>query len=454
VDQGRALRSLGTLRGAREDVNGIAFGLDWDCLRRQSIYEISTGHFPWENEYMFPVNLNDLSPANIQALIDSEVAESLTLEYKRDLPSGQSEKKREFLYDVAAMANALGGDIVFGILDRRGEDNQSTGVADGLSGIKLANAQAEINRLSNLIGDSIAPRVAGIQMVPATSPQGDVLVLRVPRSWNKPHMVTIGGVNKFFGRVGTTKYLMSVDEIGRSFSEQRELRESIERWRSHRAELVKRGEGPVGPPGPVTMLFHAIPTSAFTRDVLRETWTVSEQEKNFMHVPNRPTNFRYNADGFLSLAVAGRQAYGYTQLFRSGIVEYADAYCYSPPMQGYDSMISGQKLEQEMVNCYKDVLRRIRAQGRSELLYVGFSLIGIANKSFYSTLRSLAIPDQYSILQDIFTSPEVFADMNDPEELPYNRTLLPLVDTMWQVAGRSGTPFKLKGRWDPFGEFQ
>jgi|GEM_PF-4218499 hypothetical protein len=36
----------------------------------------------------------------------------------------------------------------------------------------------------------------------------------------------------------------------------------------------------------------------------------------------------------------------------------------------------------------------------------------------------------------------------------HTKTLLPLVDTMWQVAGLEGTPFKPKGEWNPFGRYQ
>jgi len=43
---------------------------------------------------MLPVTLNDLSPAHIQSLIDSEAAESLTLEYRRQLPSNKSADKK------------------------------------------------------------------------------------------------------------------------------------------------------------------------------------------------------------------------------------------------------------------------------------------------------------------------------------------------------------------------
>ncbi len=405
---------------------------------------------------MLPANLNDLTSSHIQDLIDSEVAESLTLEYKRQLPSNQSDEKREFLYDVAAMANAVGGDIIYGIVDRRGQDNQSTGIAASLTGLKLPNAQAEIGRLSNLLRDGIAPRLTGVAMQSVNCQDGDVLVIRVPRSWNKPHMVTIGGINKFFGRAGTGKSPMSVDEIGMAFSEQSELRETIERWRSHRAELAALGKGPVGLTGEVAMLFHVIPADSFRRGVLRDTWRASEQEKNYMHVPHGPRSYRYNADGFLFLAQVGDQskAYGYTQLFRSGIVEYADGFCYGPPLGGTNSMILGQELEKQMVNCYKDAINRFRGQGKIGALYVGFSLVGIANKSFFSTTKSLAFPQTGMINQDIFNSPEVFADINESEDPPYHRTILPLVDTMWQVAGLEGTPFKPNGEWNPFGRYQ
>lgn len=171
---------------------------------------------------MLPQNLADTTPTHIQNLIDSEVAESLTLEYKQALPTQQSEDKREFLYDIAGMANSGGGDFIYGIEDRRGEDKKATGVAGSIVGMWLPNPQAEIDRLSNLIRDGIAPRLSGIVMQPVICSSGVVLVVRVPRSWNRPHMVTIDKANKFYGRVSTGKYLMSVDEVRRAFSEQGE----------------------------------------------------------------------------------------------------------------------------------------------------------------------------------------------------------------------------------------
>jgi len=80
----------------------------------------------------------------------------------------------------------------------------------------LVNEQGEITTLSNLIRDGIEPRLTGIVMQTVNCPQGDVLVIRIPKSWSEPHMVTVDGANKFFGRVPTGKCPMSVDEIGRN----------------------------------------------------------------------------------------------------------------------------------------------------------------------------------------------------------------------------------------------
>lgn len=402
---------------------------------------------------MLPLNLSDAKPEHIADLINSEVPESLTLEYKQQLPIDSGDSKREFLYDIAAMANAAGGDMIFGITDRRSEDNQSTGVAERLAGMKLPNVQAEITRLSNLIRDSIAPRLSAIAMQEIACPDGDVLVVRIPKSWNKPHMVTIGSVNKFYGRNAAGKYLMSVDEIGRVFFEQGELTDTISRWRLHRAEMILRNEGPSPVTGPVTMLFHVIPASAFSKDLLRQAWTVPDEEKHNIYVSHGYGTPRYNADGFITHTNGGcgAPAFGYTQLFRSGIAEYAESYCcYST--HGRQPVIGGLALEKEMIYCYQDAITRVHKQGRTEPLYVGFSLIGIKKQMFYfSFMQAAPLPP---IEQDIFISPEVFVDINEPEEPPYRKTLLPLINTMWQVAGREGTPFTENGVWEPFGNYR
>jgi hypothetical protein len=71
------------------------------------------------------------------------------LDYKLQLPSAQSDDKREFLYDVASFANAAGGDIVFGVADERDSSGKATGIPASAEGIKVENLPGEILRLEN-----------------------------------------------------------------------------------------------------------------------------------------------------------------------------------------------------------------------------------------------------------------------------------------------------------------
>src|SRR5579863_2806175 len=84
----------------------------------------------WENNEMLPYDLEELTSTDVRGLIDADVAEGLRLEYKRALCIDSSEMRKKFLSRVSGMANAAGGDIVFGISDRKGEDDQNTGIAD------------------------------------------------------------------------------------------------------------------------------------------------------------------------------------------------------------------------------------------------------------------------------------------------------------------------------------
>jgi hypothetical protein len=249
---------------------------------------------------------------------------------------------------------------------------------------------------------------------------------------------------------------MSLDETTCACCEQPKLLEKIAKWRAHRAELVEQGKGPVRPASSVTMLFHVVPSGSLNRRVLQESWRVTEQEKNQVYVPHNATSRVYNSDGLLFSAEVGDQsgAYGYTQIFRSGIVEYADSNVYGP-IGDSDRMILGQAIERQMIHCYGDAIRRLREHEQNEDAYAGFSLIGVANKAFFSThTRRVFTRNVPTVTGNIFNSPEVLVNLNDPEESPYSRTLRPLVDTMWQVAGLQETPFfKRNGEWDPFGRY-
>ena len=106
-----------------------------------------------------------------------------------------------------------------------------------------------------------------------------------------------------------------------------------------------------------------------------------------------------------------------------------------------------------MVRGYGDAMRRLREAGFSGSVYAGFSLIGHAGKTFFSTYRGHLSPAIARCASDIFVSPEVVSEIEDSEEPPYERTLRPLADMLWQLAGRAGTPFVRHDKWEPLATY-
>lgn len=251
---------------------------------------------------------------------------------------------------------------------------------------------------------------------------------------------------------------MSVDEVRRAFSEQRELREAITTWRAHRVELIEQSRGPVILSKDVALLFHVIPTNAFAAGAFTEVWRAPESEKKHVFVASGNYYQRYNADGFLchsNPASVGRPRQstdgymGYTQLFRSGIVEYAFSSFYWSPSRVDRPLIQGQVVEHFIIQAYEDAIMRFRRQGITGIVYVGFSMTGIEDKQIFTEDFHWA-PRDYGIRQNNFISPEVMVDLNESEERPFERTLRPLVDMFWQLDGREGTPFIYEGEWITF----
>lgn len=110
---------------------------------------------------MITKRLEEISLADLEALVEDRVRESTSLDYKQELPGGNNEEKKEFLRDMISFANTVGGDMVFGVAERRDDNNLSTGEAEHVNGVLVENRDALLLRLEEMIRTSIAPRLAG-----------------------------------------------------------------------------------------------------------------------------------------------------------------------------------------------------------------------------------------------------------------------------------------------------
>jgi len=152
--------------------------------------------------------LEQIKLLDLHALIDNEVQEGRTIEYKREFPSGQNKDKVHFLRAVTSMANSGGGDVIYGI-------EAENGVPVAVCGISLSTTPDEAQlRLENMLRESVQPRLqsVGFHWVGVDSGK-TVLVLRVRNSWNGPHRVTLESHNHFYGRNSAGAYSMDVSEL-------------------------------------------------------------------------------------------------------------------------------------------------------------------------------------------------------------------------------------------------
>ncbi|MCI0152096.1 ATP-binding protein, partial [Paraburkholderia sediminicola] len=201
--------------------------------------------------------LDTVTEADIQDLIDHGVRESRTLDYKRDWPTDR-DARTELAKDVCAFANALGGDLVFGI-------REEGGAAAAIVPLQFANLDAELLALTSALRDLLEPRVSG-GLHPHPVPVavgGYVVVLRVAPSPAAPHRVTRD--NHFYARTSVGKEPMDIHGIRNAFAFSDSLADRVLEFRSNRMTRLSNGQGARPLQDAPRVVCHVVPVSAITR---------------------------------------------------------------------------------------------------------------------------------------------------------------------------------------------
>ena len=204
------------------------------------------------------VQLDDLTAGDIQGSVDNAVREGRRIEYKEAV--GQDDAaKREFLADVSSFASASGGDFLIGVEDR-------DGVASGVPGVEAADVDTQILRLENIIRDGIEPRIPGLQTQPVVlAGQRVVLVMRIPRSWAAPHMVTFRNAARFYSRNSAGKYQLDVGEIRAAFVASDAAGDQLRAFRLERLGRITANDAAAPMVDEPKLVLHLVPFSALDR---------------------------------------------------------------------------------------------------------------------------------------------------------------------------------------------
>lgn len=207
--------------------------------------------------------LRDIRLEDLQRLVVNKVPESRSLEYKQALPGNTDSEKKEFLADVSAFANAIGGDLLYGVTEAR-EDNKTTGIAESVDGLPSVNTDHETRRLENIVRDGLQPRLPGVQFRWVDGAQkGPVLIIRVPRSWAGPHMVVFQQHGRFYRRNAAGKSALDVFELRQAFLGSGSISERAREFRAERVGRLVAGDTPVVLEGDRLIGVHFVPHAAF-----------------------------------------------------------------------------------------------------------------------------------------------------------------------------------------------
>jgi hypothetical protein len=157
--------------------------------------------------------IQDITEADLQALVDRSQPEGRQLDFKAALPGGGDSDVREFLADITSFANSEGGDVIFGIAeDGNGQANALPGIAsDGLDQVILG--------IEERVRTTIDLRLPAFHIHPVPLANGNAaLVLRIPASLIAPHRAVYRGISRFHARNSRGKFEMDTSELRAAFA--------------------------------------------------------------------------------------------------------------------------------------------------------------------------------------------------------------------------------------------
>jgi len=383
--------------------------------------------------------LTEITIADLQSLVDDKEAESQTIDYKETIKLEVPQNKEEFRRDASSFANASGGDYILGIREEAGFPFEVCGMPlDNPDGFKL--------RLEEILQSHIRPRIPGIQIQPIQLPNGPyVTFVRIPRSFARPHQVTINKDDyQFWSRNAAGKYRLDVDQLRTAFLLSETLEERVRNFRRERLGSIIAGEMPISMSNQPKIVLHLVPLDAFDSASRYDLSQIDPNKSNMLWPLNSSSlNRRFNFDGILNFYGQGGTTDTYVQLFRNGIVEAVN-----DELLTYDQ--NGKKLlrlthcETELIKALPNYVHLQRTLGIASPIVVMVSLLGVKGYSVPVNPNRFLIQNRL-VDRDVLIVPEiVIEDVHfDPEIL-----LRPVFDALWNASGQPCCPnYDENGKW-------
>lgn len=388
-----------------------------------------------------------ITKEDIESLVAESVPESHTLDYKQELPDESPKAKLDFLTDVVAFANASGGDLIFGVRERRVE-GKPTAVPEGFQKLRIAGTWDEATRrLESLVRTGIDPKVSVQIKTFEGLPEGPVVIARVPQSLAAPHMITLYTKEhlrpQFHKRHNGGNHPMDAGEIRAAFVLSETRIERLRRFRESRLSLIESQDLSVPPLTKTTVgyVIHLLPVGAFDPAAGIEIARLDGRERELAHgLSCRSVHGHFNFDGYLLNCYGnyGTEALSaYVQVFRNGTVETGKI------LENGSNI--GADVEPWIIRRVKALLGIQRDLEIEPPVFIGLSFLHTKGSHIIlpQTINYSGV--QPGIDRDFLPLPEV---MIEDFDTPVERILRPAFDALYQSAGMPRSlSYDDKGDW-------
>lgn len=297
--------------------------------------------------------VDQLSNGDILSLIEDQIPESLTLDYKRDFKLKDDSDRSELLADITAFHNTEGGIIIFGLEDEKDENNQNTGIPKLPSENKVLidNYDNEKNKIEETIKNNTDPQLNNLRFSTLLDINGcKVFAISVPKNQSLPTRVSFKNSSKFFRRRNTGKYLLDTHELCNLFIKNMEMRDRAKQFIQKRIELIK-----INPVWDTisempSILLHIIPLSNMDNTSLEFLPGSFHNNMISKLPPIMSSGYRYNHtfDGFVIHTNPYPDVYSYNSIFRDGCIEVFTTGVYMQDT-GNNYFLSGEILAVEIL---------------------------------------------------------------------------------------------------------